>query len=117
VKTPDKAADPRVPVQVERAESISPRECTGRNWVFISVKTTVPQRDLQATVRTKIDRSWIFSYETQTRAKVLRVNIKGSCDTIYRMLEAGATRARVTVTVSAPGYRDTKLKVEFPITY
>jgi len=110
-------AIPRVPVDVNHAKSISPVECAGRNWVVVSVKANVPQRYLRATVRTKIDRSWMFSYEKDTRDKALRINIKGSCDTIYRMLEAGATRARFTINVSAPGYRDTKLRIEIPVRY
>lgn len=110
-------AVPRVPVEVTQAAAISPSECSGRHWVFVSFKADVPDREFRAVVRTKIDRSWIFSFETERTDKVLPIFIKGSCKTIYRMLDAGATRTRVTVVVSAPGYRDTKLAVELPVRY
>lgn len=108
---------PRVPVEITKAAEISPAECSGRNWVFVSFKADVPNRQFRAVIRSKIGRSWIFSFETERENKVLPLFIKGKCSTIYRMLEDGVSRARVTVVVSAPGYRDTKVTVEFPVRY
>lgn len=110
-------AIPRVPVVTNHAKSISPAACSGRNWVFITLKADVPGRQFRAVIRTKIDRSWIFSFEKASQDKTMRLFIKGSCNTIYKMLDAGASRARVTAIVTAPGYRGTKVVVEIPIKY
>jgi hypothetical protein len=109
---------PRVPIEVYRAKAISPGECSGLNWVYVSVKVGVPQRYIRAEVSNRIYQSWTLPFEVgESRTKFLGINVLGSCDTIYRMLLDGVDRVRATFFVSAPGYRDTKLTVEIPVRF